>query len=689
MTSSSIPRKSSLSQSILLVAALVISLSGPVHAQVDIFTAAGTGSAGFNGEGGPATAAMISSPLGIGVDGAGNVYFADLGNNRVRKIDTSGIITTAAGTGNIGFSGDGALATAAELDQPFTVAVDGAGNIYFSDRGNRRVRKIDTAGIITTVAGSGQNPSPVIDGIFATDAALDSPRAISVDSTGVIYFHDDGVNLIFKVDAAGIITKVAGNGSLAAIGDPAGDAGLATAADLGLPHGIFVDGAGDLFIADSQIHRIRMVDGATGIISTIAGSTPGFAGDGGPATTARFRSPRGVSGDSSGNIYIADYNSHRIRKIDTGGIISTIAGTGVGDYNGDGRVPTMADLKNPLGVAVDSSGIIYISDQNNHRIRKITPATLNNAPSDLNLSNDTIPAAAGANSLVGVLTTTDADAGDSHLYTKAAGNGDTDNALFTITGSQLRVIDPSVLNGVYSVRIQTNDQVDGTFVKAFSITVTVPDTVPPVITVTGTNPQIITTGDAYVELGATAADDVDGDLTASIVTDSSAVNTAVAGNYTVTYNVMDAAGNAATQATRTVTVQDPPPPDTTPPVITVTGANPQIITTGNAYTELGATAADDVDGDLTASIVPDSSAVNTAVAGSYTVTYNVMDAAGNAATEATRTVTVQDPPVTPPPAPRSSGGCSIGPSDGMIDPTLPILMLISLVYMLRRRLSEI
>jgi len=152
---------------------------------------------------------------------------------------------------------------------------------------------------------------------------------------------------------------------------------------------------------------------------------------------------------------------------------------------------------------------------------------------------------------------------------------------------------------------------------------------------------------------------------------------------------MDAAGNAATQATRTVTVQDPPPPDTTPPVITVTGANPQIITTGNAYTELGATAADDVDGDLTASIVPDSSAVNTAVAGSYTVTYNVMDAAGNAATEATRTVTVQDPPVTPPPAPRSSGGCSIGPSDGMIDPTLPILMLISLVYMLRRRLSEI
>ena len=212
-----------------------------------------------------------------------------------------------------------------------------------------------------------------------------------------------------------------------------------------------------------------------------------------------------------------------------------------------------------------------------------------------------------------------------------------------------------------------------------------PDTIPPVITLVGANPQTITTGDAYVELGATATDDVDGEITAFIVIDASAVNTAAAGDYTVTYNVMDAAGNAATEVTRTVTVQDP---DTVPPVITLVGANPQTITTGDAYVELGATATDDVDGEITAFIVIDASAVNTTVAGSYMVTYNVMDAAGNAATEATRTVTVQDPVVTPPPAPRSSGGCSVGPSDGTIDPTLPILMLISLLYLRRRRLSE-
>ena len=208
MTSSSISRRTFLSQSILLVTLLIISLTRPVHAQVDMFTAAGNGTAGFNGEGGPATAAMISGTLGIAVDGSGNVYLADRGNNRVRMIRAAdGFITTIAGTGNVGFI-DNVPATMAEIDEPYSVAVDAAGNVYFSDRGNRRVRMIDTGGMISTVAGSGQTPSPVIDGILATDAALTRPEAISVDSAGVIYFFDGGVNQIFKVDSAGIIRRL-------------------------------------------------------------------------------------------------------------------------------------------------------------------------------------------------------------------------------------------------------------------------------------------------------------------------------------------------------------------------------------------------------------------------------------------------------------------------------------------------
>ena len=656
--------------------------------KLEIFAFAGNGVSTYSGDGGPASVASLSNPSGVAVDSAGNVYIADTSNHRIRKVaanGASGTISTIAGTGTAGFTNDGMAATLAQINGPVSIDIDGAGNIYFVDRGNKRVRKIDTSGVISTVAGNGSTTFNG-DNIPATTATLRDPWSVSVADNGVMYIVDqasatvvDNGPRVRKVDLGGTITTVAGNGSTGS----AGDGGLATDAQLDNPFGVYVDSNDDLYIADSGNHNIRFVDSGTGIITTIAGNgSAGFGGDEGPAASARFRSPQRVSGDAKGNIYIADYNNNRIRRIDVDGIIDTIAGNGNADFNGDGRDPLRAALNHPIDIAVDAAGVVYIVDFFNDRVRDIRLATINRPPTDIALSNDTIFTSDGVNAVVGTLTTMDASIGNTHIYSLEPGIGDTDNALFNIAGDQLRANDAGALVGNYSVRIQTNDQVDATFQEAFVITVVVPDNVPPVITLVGDNPQFITTGDAYAELGATAADDVDGDISGSVVIDTSAVDTANAGDYTVTYNVMDAAGNAATEVTRTVTVQDP---DSVAPVITLSGANPQTITTGNAYAELGATAADDVDGDISGSIVIDASAVNTAVAGSYTVTYNVMDAAGNAATEVTRTVNVQDPPVTPPPAPRSSGGCTVGSSDGTFDPTLPILMLLSLLYLRRRR----
>ena len=258
-----------------------------------------------------------------------------------------------------------------------------------------------------------------------------------------------------------------------------------------------------------------------------------------------------------------------------------------------------------------------------------------------------------------MLTTLDDDAGDSHRYELVSGIGDTDNALFSIgnTSTALRVIDSGTMAfGDYSVRIQTDDQNGGTYQEAFLVSVLSDDPVPPVITLLGDATVNLTTGDAYADAGATATDDVDGDITANIVTVSN-VDTMTAGNYQVTYNVMDAGGNPATEVVRTVIVAD----DATPPVITLVSSAAVSVTRGNAYTDAGATATDNVDGDITANIVTVSN-VNTATAGTYQVTYNVMDAAGNAATEVVRTVTVSapPPPPPPPPPPTSSGGGSFG-----------------------------
>jgi trimeric autotransporter adhesin len=271
---------------------------------------AGVGSSEYSGDGGQAASAQLSNPEGVAVDSAGNLYIADSGNNRIRKVTPAGIISTVAGNGTSGFSGDGGPATMARLFMPIGVAVDSAGNIYIADTFNLRIRKVTLTGTITTVAGNGSKGYGG-DGSPATAAKLNSPSGVMVDSAGNIYIADSGNNRIRKVTPAGIISTVAGNGARGYGGD--GDA--ATSAKLNSPSGVAVDSAGDLYIADRDNRRIRKVTLA-GTITTVAGNGDfGYSGDGGAATSAKLNSPSGVAVDSAGNLYIADSGNHRIRKV--------------------------------------------------------------------------------------------------------------------------------------------------------------------------------------------------------------------------------------------------------------------------------------------------------------------------------------------------------------------------------------
>jgi sugar lactone lactonase YvrE len=332
-----------------------------------ITTVAGNGQPGYSGDGGPATAASLAGPWGLAEDAAGNLYIADTGNSRVRKVTPGGTITTAAGNGQPGYSGDGGPATAASLGS-MGVAVDAAGNLYIADTENHRVRKVTPAGTITALAGNGQYRYGG-DGGPATAASLNGPDGVAVDAVGNLYVADAGNSRIRKVTPAGTITTVAGNGQYGY----SGDGGPATAASLSYPDGVAVDAAGNLYIADYANNRVRKV-AATGTITTVAGNEQyGYSGDGGPATAASLKLPYGVAVDATGNLYIADTDNWRVRKVTSAGIITTVAGNGQWGYAGDGGPATAASLSAPWGVAVDAAGNLYIADQGNSRIRKVTP----------------------------------------------------------------------------------------------------------------------------------------------------------------------------------------------------------------------------------------------------------------------------------------------------------------------------
>jgi uncharacterized protein (TIGR03437 family) len=412
---------------------LLAAADGPPRAYV-IQTVAGSD---FVGDGGPALSALLSQAEGIAVTSAGTIYVADASDNRVRKITPDGTIQTVAGTGVAGFSGDGGPAQAALVSQPYGIAVDSAGNLYIADLGNARVRKISRDGTIQTVAGGGSVvPGDNGDGSPAVMMQLVQPRNVAVDPDGTLYISDFGAHRVYRVSSGGILTTLAGNGNAGFSGDGAS----AQLARLNAPAGLASDGNGALFIADSGNNRIRKVLGGVigtvykvtaptglaigsggtlyvaapgylgsaakaipgvpsafdvaldrtgnvyattgqfvrevtsdGTIATVAGSGASryFGGDTGPASMARLNAPSGVAVDAAGNFYIADTGNHRIRKVTQAGVISTIAGTGNPGSKGDNGPAALAELNAPRGLAIDSMNNLYVADSGNDQVRKI------------------------------------------------------------------------------------------------------------------------------------------------------------------------------------------------------------------------------------------------------------------------------------------------------------------------------
>jgi hypothetical protein len=338
-----------------------------LKAQSIITTIAGNGTQGYSGDGGMATSAELNGPVGIIFDSSGVLYIADANNNRIRKINSLGIITTIAGTGTSGYSGDNISTTSAELNIPVGLTIDNLDNLFIADENNNRIRKVNSSGIITTIAGNGTSGYSGDNG-FATTAELNTPADIAIDNIGNLYIADGLNNAVRKINTIGIITTIAGTGTAGYSGDNM----LATSTELNGPIGLVSDTFGNFFIADTQNNRIRKINTA-GIITTIAGTgVVGYAGDNGQATSAKLNTPCGMIFDAAGNLYIADTWNNAVRKIDTTGVITTVVGTGTAGYNGDGIAATSAQLYKPAGLVFDKSGNLYISDYGNNRIRKVT-----------------------------------------------------------------------------------------------------------------------------------------------------------------------------------------------------------------------------------------------------------------------------------------------------------------------------
>lgn len=323
------------------------------------------GGAGAMVDGAPATSVSLLHPAGLAVDRSGNLFISDTGNNSIREVSPTGIITTIAGTGSSGFSGDGGAATAATFAGPSGLAFDASGNLYIADTLNNRIRKIPSDGTITTIAGGGK----VFPGnnVQAKQASLLNPCALAFDADGNLYV---AAGWIQKISTSGIISVIAGDG-LYSYG---GDGGPALNAQFYAPADVAIDGSGNVYIADSENNLVRRVD-TSGIITTLAGTgTCGSSGDGGSALKAMLCLPQGLATDGAGNVYIAESHGSRIRKVSPNGTISTVAGNGVTGFSGDGGQATAAALDYPIAVAVDGTGNLFISDYGSSRIRKVSPA---------------------------------------------------------------------------------------------------------------------------------------------------------------------------------------------------------------------------------------------------------------------------------------------------------------------------
>ena len=349
--------------------------SGPTYT---IQTVAGTD---FVGDGGLATAAVLSQPEGIAIDSNGNVYVADADDNRVRKISSSGTIQTIAGTGHAGFSGDGGPAASAQINQPYGLALDPAGNLYIADLGNACVRKISPDGTINTVAGGGTvAPATTSTNLSAIDAKMNAPRNLAMDAAGNVYISDFGSNQVYVVSAAGLISVFAGSGTAG----NSGDGGLAGSAQLSAPAGLACDAAGDLYIADSGNGLVReVVKGVINTVFSIASPTGVAVNSNGTlyvAASGYFGtttlslgsglSGRDVAVDTTGDLFLT--SGSFVQEMTVAGTVALVAGSGAARYyGGDGGPATMARLHMPTGIVLDDLGNAYIADTQNNRIRKI------------------------------------------------------------------------------------------------------------------------------------------------------------------------------------------------------------------------------------------------------------------------------------------------------------------------------
>ncbi len=355
-------------KNLILSTLLIIIFFSPDQTKAQIIrTIAGIDTANYSGDGGHANAAALNHPDVVKFDHSGNMYIADEHTHVIRKINASGIITTIAGTGVAGYSGDGGPATNAALSRPVDIVFDASGNMFIAEYGNCVIRKIKPNGIITTIAGTGANGNTGDNGP-ATAAQLHNPIGLVFDKKKNLYFSSNGDWIIRKIDTAGIISVFAGNN----MSGNTGDNGPATSARIGLTGYLAFGDSGALYIPDYANHVIRKVD-TLGIIRKVAGTgSMGSSGDGGPATAAAINSPYAILFDTGRNMYISDAFNYLIRKIDTFGVITTIAGTGMNGFSGDGGPATAAQFDADVNCsAIDAAGNLYIADPNNNRIRRI------------------------------------------------------------------------------------------------------------------------------------------------------------------------------------------------------------------------------------------------------------------------------------------------------------------------------